>query len=59
MTIVLMGGLLAFVLVFKGAFSSGIANFMSQVTPASSDLEIPAPEGTGDGSRPPQGSQDD
>ena len=52
-TIVLMGGMLAFVLLFKDSFSSGIANFMNRVAPATSDLVVPDPQDAADASEIP------
>ena len=57
-TLVLMGGMLFFVLLFKDAFSDGIANFVNQVAPTTSDLQIPDVGGTPAASMQ-RGSRDD
>lgn len=58
-TIALMGGMLVFVILFKDSFSSGIANFMDQVAPASSDLQVPSPTDAKDASTNEESGQDD
>ena len=49
-TVLLMGGILAFIFLFKESFSSGIATFMDRVAPASSDLQVPEPQDAVDAS---------
>jgi hypothetical protein len=58
-TIALMGGMLFFVLLFKDSFSGGIAKFMDQVAPSSSDLVIPDPIDAGKASDAAESAQDD
>ncbi len=58
-TIALMGGMLIFVLLFKDSFSGGIAKFMNQVAPASSDLVVPDPIDAGPAADVAKEGQDD